>query len=158
MGSDLKVIDLATSVFSKRSKEVIDLPIRPEEFDFNVGYGCVSKDDIPPQILENTTYLCQTDWPWSQKPDRFDAYYLHKGRTEWSLWSKYWNDETNDWKAVCIGIVNRDGVDQKQAAIYLLLEFWKFDAAESNGGEFHWINEEGYLTASELDAIARAIW
>ena len=52
----------------------------------------------------------------------------------------------------------RLGVDQKQAAVYLLLEFWAFDAQENDVNEFHWINEDGYLSIAKLAAIAREVW
>jgi hypothetical protein len=49
--------------------------------------------------------------------NRLDAYYLHKGKNEWSLWSKYWDDNLGRWEQVVIGSVSRRGVDQKQAAV-----------------------------------------
>ena len=52
----------------------------------------------------------------------------------------------------------RSGVDQKQAAVYLLLEFWSFDAKEGGVDEFHWINDDGFLSIAELAAIARVVW
>ena len=62
------------------------------------------------------------------------------------------------WEQVAIGSVPRRGVDQKQAAVYLLLEFWAFDAEESSVDEFHWVHEDGYLSIAELAAIADAVW
>ena len=49
-------------------------------------------------------------------------------------------------------------MEQKQAAVYLPLEFWAYDAKESDVDEFHWINEDGYLSIAELAAIAREVW
>ena len=62
------------------------------------------------------------------------------------------------WKQVAIGCVPRRGVTQKQAAVYLLLEFWAFDAKEGSVDEFHWINEDGFLSIAEIMAIAREVW
>ena len=45
----------------------------------------------------------------------------------------------------------------KQAAVYLLLEFWTCDAQENSVDEFHRINEDGFLSIAELAAIAREI-
>jgi hypothetical protein len=61
------------------------------------------------------------------------------------------------WKQVAVGYVPRRNVTQKQAAVYLLLEFWAFDAKEGDVDEFHWINEDGYLSIAELAAIARCV-
>ena len=142
----------------QRIKEVIGLPERPSQFDFDVGYGCSPKDGAPASGLENATYLCQTEWAWSPMHSRVDAYYLLKGTSEWSLWSKYWDDNWGEWQYICIGTVHRRGVDQRQAAIYLLLEFWECDVKENYLDEFHWINETGYLDVAELSAIAREVW
>jgi len=49
-------------------------------------------------------------------------------------------------------------VSDYQAAIYLLLEFWREDAMDNGVDEFHWINEMDYLTVSDLAAIAREVW
>ena len=90
--------------------------------------------------------------------NRLDAYYLHKGKTQWSLWLKYWDDNWGVWQDTCIGTVHRRGVDQKQAAVYLLLEFWAFDAIEGDLDQYHWINEAGHLSVAELEAISRLVW
>ena len=59
---------------------------------------------------------------------------------------------------MAVGFVPRRGLDQKQAAVYLLLEFWAYDAKENDVDEFHWINEDGFLSIAELAAIAREVW
>ena len=142
----------------QRIHEVVALPKRPEEFDFKVGYELVPYGKLPKNAPIKSTYLCQVEWAWSPAHNRLDAYYLHRGRTHWSLWSKYWDDNWMKWEQITVGYVPRRGVDQKQAAVYLLLEFWAFDAKEGGVDEFHWINEDGYLTIAELAAIAREVW
>ena len=42
--------------------------------------------------------------------------------------------------------------------MHLLIEFWKFDAEENKLDEYHWINEDGYLSVADLSAIARCVW
>jgi len=63
------------------------------------------------------------EWAWSLPHNRLDAYYPHRGRSEWSLWSKYWDDNWMQWEHAGNGTVYRRGVDQEQAAVYLLLEY-----------------------------------
>jgi len=138
--------------------EVVGLPGRPDPFEFDVGYGCTPDDGASELSLENASYLCQVEWAWSPMHNRIDAYYLLKGKTQWSLWSKYWDDNWGEWNDVCIGTVHRRGVDQKQAAIYLLLEFWRYDVGASDVDQFHWINEAEYLDIPELAAIVRDVW
>jgi hypothetical protein len=142
----------------QRIHEVVGLPGRPAEFNFAVGYGCVSKDSLPEAGISSATFLCQVEWAWSPMNNRIDAYYLHRGRSDWSLWTKYWDDDCGKWEPGGLGTVNRRGVNQKQAATYLLLEFWKFDAQDTYVDCYHWINQNGYLSVAEVSAIAREVW
>jgi hypothetical protein len=142
----------------QRIHEVVGLPVRPAEFNCDVGYGASPKGGLPKTGLANSIYLCQVEWAWSPAHNRLDAYYLHRGRAHWSLWSKYWDDNWMRWNQVAIGCVPRRGVTQKQAAVYLLLESWALYAKENGVDQFHWINENHYLSIAELAAIAREVW
>ena len=104
------------------------------------------------------TYLAQVEWAWSPMNNRLDAYYLHKGRTHWSLWSRYWDDNWGKWSDMAIGCVPRRGVSEHQAAVYLLMEFWRDEASENSLDKFHWINETEYLEVGDLSAIVREVW
>ena len=42
--------------------------------------------------------------------------------------------------------------------MYLLVEFWKEEASESDVEQFHWINEGAYLSVADLMSIAREVW
>jgi hypothetical protein len=44
-----------------------------------------------------------------------------------------------------------------QAAIFLLLEFWREDALDTGFDWFHWANETEYLTVADLAVITREI-
>ena len=142
----------------QRIHEVVTLPKRPAEFDCKVGYELSPHGELPKNAPTKSTYLCQVEWAWSPAHNRLNAYYLHRGRSHWSLWLKYWDDNWGRWNQIAVGCVPRRGVDQKQAAVYLLLEFWTFDAQENSVDEFHWINEDGFLSIAELAAIAREVW
>ena len=142
----------------QRIHEVVGLPERPEPFDSHVGYGVFSDNAVPQNAPTNSTYLCQVEWAWSPAHNRLDAYYLHRGRSHWSLWTKFWDNNLMGWEQFTVGYVPRRGADQKQAAVYLLLEFWTFDAQENSVDEFHWINEDGFISIAELAAIAREVW
>jgi hypothetical protein len=54
--------------------------------------------------------------------------------------------------------VGRQEVTERQAAVYLLVEFWKEEARESDVEQFHWINEGAYLSVADLMSIAREVW
>jgi hypothetical protein len=138
--------------------EVVTLPPRPEPFDSKVGYWDYSSDKAPKNCPRSPIYLCQVEWAWSPMHNRIDAYHLHRGRTHWSLWSKYWDDNWGQWNWIAIGCVHRQGVEEKQAAVHLLLDFWKGQAEEEDLDHFHWINEDAYLSVAEVMAIARNTW
>jgi hypothetical protein len=131
---------------------------KPEPFDCTVGYRQFPKGALPSRTPRNMTYLAQVEWAWSPAHSRLDAYYLHKGRTHWSLWSRYWDDNWGQWSDTAVGCVHRRGVSEYQAAIYLLLEFWRDDAMDNGLDQFHWVNEVDYLTVADLAAMTREIW
>ena len=142
----------------QRIHEVITLPPRPVPFDSTVGYGQFPKGSLPSDVPCDMTYLAQVEWAWSPMNNRIDAYYLHKGRTHWSLWSRYWDDNWNQWSDMAIACVHRRGVSEHQAAVYLLLEFWRDETTENSLDKFHWINETEYLEVGDLAAIVREVW
>ena len=147
-----------TELPQQRIHEIVGLPERPAEFNCEVGYGVFQDGAFPKNAPTNSTYLCQVEWAWSPMHNRLDAYYLHRGRTHWSLWSKYWDDNWGRWEMVAIGFVPKRDVSNKQAAVHLLTDFWKFDAKENGVDQFHWINEDGFISIAELAAIARKVW
>jgi len=158
MINDPKIPMLPTERPQQRIHEVVGLPERPEPFDCFVCYEVGENDIFPKQVSRSAIYLCLVEWAWAPAHDRMDAYYLHRGRGYWILWIRYWDESENKWEWNAVGFVPRKSVTERQAAVYLLLEFWKFDAKESNVDQFHWINEGAYLSVAELAAIAREVW
>jgi len=142
----------------QRIHEVIDLPARPQPFDSVVGYGQFPKGSVAKKAPQNMTYLGQVEWAWSPAHNRLDAYFLNRGRTHWSLWSRYWDDNWSNWADIAVGVVPLAGIMQREAAIYLLLELWRHEATENGLDEFHWINEVEFLSVPDFSAIAREVW
>ena len=142
----------------QRIHEVVALPDRPVPFDCRVGYGAVPADILPKSGPRSRTYLAQVEWAWSPMHNRIDAYYLHRGRTHWVLWSRYYDDNWGRWEWAAAACVPRKGVTEQQAAVHLLIEFWKEEAAENYVDQFHWINKSKGLSVAELMAIARIVW
>ena len=142
----------------QRIHEVAALPERPEPFDCHVGYGEVPEDVVPKSGARSPIYLAQTEWAWSPYHNRLDAYHLHRGRRHWILWNNYWDFNWSKWEWEPVGSVGRQEVTERQAAVYLLVEFWKEEARESDVEQFHWINEGAYLSVADLMSIAREVW
>jgi hypothetical protein len=158
MTTDPKIPMSPSELPQQRIHEVIDLPKRPEPFDCLVGYGEVPNKIIPKCGPRSPLYLGQVEWAWSPMHNRLDAYYLHRGRTHWVLWSRYWDDNWGKWGWAAVACTAKKGVSERQAAVHLLIEFWKEEAEESDVDKYHWINEDGYLSIAEIAAIAREVW
>ena len=142
----------------QRIHEVVALPDRPDPFDCHVGHGAVPADVLPKSGPRSRTYLAQAEWAWSPMHNRIDAYYLHRGRTHWVLWLRSYDDNWGQWNWAAIACVRQNGVTEHQAAVHLLMEFWKEEATENGVDQFHWINENDGLSVGDLMAIARIVW
>ena len=158
MVTDPKIPMSPTQLPQQRIHEVVDLPERPDPFDCIVGYGAVPDDIIPKQVSRWAIYLCQVEWAWSPMHNRLDAYYLHSGRKHWLLWNRYWDDNWGKWEWIVAASVAKKGMSERQAAVHLLIDFWKEEAEENYVDHYHWINEDAYISVAELAAIAREVW
>jgi hypothetical protein len=143
----------------QRIHEVVKLPERPAPFDFAAGYSCnVPQKTIAYGEPEMATYLGQVEWAWDPMHCRLEAYYLQQDRDYWVLWARYWSDNDGDWGWIIVACVATKGVSEEQAAVHLLIEFWKQETKESSLDHFHWINKAEYLSVAQLAAIGRAVW
>ena len=144
----------------QRIHEVISLPERPSEFSSYVNYGDMPEGTVSKNPPRNAIYLCQVEWAWSPAHNRLDTYYLNRGRTHWSLWSRYLDDNNCPWKWIWVpvGCVPFADWDERTVAIHLLIDFWRFDAKEGDVDQFHWINDTDLLTVADLLAISREVW
>jgi hypothetical protein len=143
----------------QRIHEVVELPVRPAPFDCLVGYGCkvpqkALSDDEPTSPI----YLGQTEWAWDPMHCQLEAYYLQRDRAYWVLWARYWSDNEGEGGWVTVACVAINGVSEEEAAVHLLIEFWKRETEKSSLNHFHWINEDDYLSVAQLAAIGRAVW
>jgi len=134
------------------------LPMRPPDFDREIGYGISHEGAIPKKPSREAMFLCQVEWSWSPVHSRTDAYYLHRGRTHWSLWAKYWDDNWEHWEWSALGCVLRQQSSEKEAAVHMLIDFWKFDANEGDVDQFHSIDDVRFLTEEEVTTMAQEVW
>lgn len=147
----------------QRLYEVVDIPSPPtvgqiELLNYEQPH---TFDGIPQNPTENSVDLCQVEWAWSPMHNRLDAYCLHRGRTHWLLWMGHHNDEdwmNWHWEWYPAAAMPLKQASFKQAAVYLLMEQWRRETEWALIDRFHWINEEGALTVSEIQAIANIVW
>ncbi len=86
MTREPKIPMLPSELPQQRMHEAVGLLPRPEPFDCKAGYWDYPSGSAPKNQPRNPTYLCQVEWAWSPLHNRLDAYYLHRGRSHWSLW------------------------------------------------------------------------
>jgi hypothetical protein len=142
----------------QRIDSVANLIDRPDPFNTVVGW-----DEKPAGVMlangpHNADYLGQVEWAWSPMNNRVDAYYLSRGRSHWMLWLYSYDDNWEKWDWLPIGYVPRKHVSRQQAAIHLLIDFWRWDKEEGDLDHYHWLNEEGYLDVSQWRTIALLVW
>lgn len=143
---------------SQRLHEVVELPRRPEGVEIVPCMGWDPEGVLPKRRPRNMTYLGSVEWAWSPGHGRIDAYHLHRGRNHWILYIQDLDPEMPEYAWNVGAFVQRKGVDERLAAVHLLMERWKAENAEWDLDEFGWINAEGFLSVAELKEIARRVW
>ena len=98
------------------------------------------------------------EWAWSPTHESINAYYLHKGRRHWVLWLYWYDDNWEKWEWTSVGYVPRAQASGREAAIYLMIDWWRSERSERNFDHFHWINETGYLSAGEWRMVGLSVW
>ena len=142
----------------QRVYEVLTLPQRPGSFHCRAGHGEVPEEAVPKKGPRAAIYLGQVEWAWGPMHNSLECYYLHRGRRYWVLWLRHFYEDWCRWEWHPIACVHHKGISEKQAAVYLLMAFCQNQLGEAECDKFHWINEEGYLSVAELEAIAREVW
>ena len=128
-----------------------------ELLDYESEHGLAG---IPKKPTKKSIYVGQVEWAWSPMHNRLDAYYIHRGRTHWLLWSSTLDDHDVPWKWYHhpVASIPIEGVSESQAAAHLLLEYWNSEARSYAIDHYHWINETGALSVAQLQAIADVVW
>jgi len=155
---------LPSEVPQQRISEVVSLPSRPVPFVFKVGCGDFPPDVVPKQgVPRSPKLLIQVEWAQTPMNNGIDAFYLQARKKYWVLWLRTFDDNCYPWQWnwQAIGYCNRTNVDREVAAKHLLLEYWKFtgspDEDSFDDEPFDWINEEGLLSISDVQAIVREL-
>ena len=142
----------------QRIYAVEGIPHFPDGLKVEVGYGIPSKLKRPPR---NSTYLFQAEWAWSPSHGKVNAYHLHKGRQDWTLYLTYFDEDQSPWgwsPKMPVARTSLKALDERGAAFFLTIAFLKFDHEKTGSGRFHMINEEDFLSVSDIQAIAREVW
>ena len=142
----------------QRIVPVASIPTRPHPFDAVVGWSEKPAGVVLANGPRDPEYLGQVEWAWSPMNNRVDAYYLSRGRSHWMLWLYSYDDNWGKWDWLPIGHVLRKDISFDQAAFHLLIDYWRWDKAKGDLDHYHWINEEGYLDASQWRTIALLVW
>lgn len=146
----------------QRLYRVAKHPLAPPGWRAGVGRSATDVPALPERMPRSARYLAQVEWSWSPLHGRIDAYHLslNAARSRWVLWLSYFDE--NCWRFVDTHIAAsapRAGVQGSDAAILLLEAYWRGEAeGESSLDAFHWVNQEGVLSAGDLKQIAQRVW
>ena len=154
------VMDLE-QLLKKRLHLVVDLQKRPDGFRGHWQWlDPMPEKDCPKSPPPNVEFLSSVEWSWSPMNSRWEAYYLNPTDKYWLLWIRYPDDTDRDivwrWDLYAWGL--RNGVSEKEAAVYLLADAWSAEARDSDLDRFHLINDAGLLSLPELYAVGRLVW
>ena len=113
-------------------------------------------DDNKKRAPRNAVFLGSVEWAWSPFHSRIDNYYLSSRKPYWLLWN-HWLDDNDGgypwyWTIYNQGL--KKNVDMKTAAIHLIMDTWQYDQVD----HFHWVNNEGLLSADEFYAMGKIVW
>ena len=145
----------------QRLVPVVSLPQRPPSFRGICDFINPMPDAVRPKgSPRKTTYLGSAEWAWAPGNSRFDSYYLNPRGKYWLLWIRWQNDD--DWNQSWIWALYaygpKKGVDEKTAAIFLLLDAWMAEAKEQGLNRYFLIDDPGLLSIAEFAEIARNVW
>jgi hypothetical protein len=107
-------------------------------------------------------FICTIEWSWTPVNERMESYYLQRGRANWVLWLKRFDDNYGQWeKPTAMAKCPRKGIayDNKAAAMILLAAVLAEEIRRYNSdpGRFD-INNAYLLSMEELDAVADTVW
>lgn len=141
------------------------LPKRPEPFIFQVGWGALPDGVLPKNgFPRSSSHIATVYWSWSPSNDLKANYYISKSDNNWVLWLVYDDNEVVDedfqksvWQSA--GCVETADICERTAAIYLLLELWKWESTgDAELDRFHEVDLVTLISIEELDEIADVVW
>ena len=133
-------------------------PYRPMEQYFKVGWDEKPDGLLLPNGPRKAVYLGQLEWAWSPMHSRIDAFYLHRSRRHWILWSCSFDEDYEKWTWSAVANLPLHQATQFEAAFWLMVEFLNFDRDECEVDHFHWVAEEGLLDAAHWREVGRIVW
>jgi hypothetical protein len=145
---------------SQRPRQTVWLVTGMPSLDDCPGLVCDHKKlvDIPARMSRTAGMLCQVEWAWGPMHASVDAYYIHRGRSRWILWSKYYDDNMEVWYDVAMASSRRRRLDARAAGMILLARSFGWRREHENLDRFHWINQAGLLSIGDIEAVADEAW
>jgi hypothetical protein len=120
--------------------------------------------DCPKRLPRSARHVATIEWAWSPAHSRQDRLHLstNRSRTHWILWNGYLDDNEwpTRWRHSPYAFCNKEGLDAKTAALYLLVAGWRGELAAYGSPDepFHYVTREGLLSAAELNLATEIFW
>ena len=147
---------LPSSLPQQRIVGMPDAFERPDPFESVIGM-----DEKPPGVRYpkgpyNPDYLGHVEW--ASNLIRVVAFYLQRGRRHWVLWEYWYDDNWERWEWTSVGYVPRGQANKREAAIHLMIDYWRAERSNRNLEHYGWINETGYFSAGEWRTVGLSVW
>lgn len=135
------------------------MPVPTSPVQSDVSFLAMPGD--PQQMPRSARYVGQVEWAWARGHDRIDAYWLSttKARERWILWAAHFDDD--QWKFIdhrVAASVARRKQSACDAALSLLVAYWREQHRQVDLDRQGWINEEGLLNAAALKYASLLVW
>lgn len=129
---------------------------RPDPFESVIGMDEKPTGAGYPEGPNNPEYLGQVEW--ASTLVRVVAFYLHRARRHWVLWEYWYDDNWERWEWTSVGYVLREQASMRQAAVHLMVDYWRAERSNRSLEHYGWINQTGYLSTGEWRMIGLSVW
>ena len=144
----------------QRLVEVVGLPPLPPGTRIITDALKIPKKQAKRAGPKKDTFLVALEWAWSPMHSRLQGFSLERYENrDWVLWSYFVDlEENGDDPWVVSAVCPRSDLDERTAAIHLVIASLKEEIEVQDLDHFHWIADSGLLAPAEMRAIALQVW
>ena len=144
----------------QRLVEVIDLPPLPPGTRIITDALKIPNEHSERPGPKDSKFLVALEWTWSPMHSRLQGFCLERhAERDWVLWSYFVDlEENGDDPWVVCAVCPGSDMDERTAAIHLLIASLYEEIEVQDLDHWHWIADTGLLGSAEMRAIGRHVW
>jgi hypothetical protein len=144
----------------QRLVEVIDLPPLPPGIRIITDALKIPTKHSQRAGPKDSKFLVALEWAWSPMHSRLQGFYLERhDERDWVLWSYFVDlEENGDDPWVVSAVCPRSDMDERTAAVHLLIASLYEEIEVQDLDHWHWIADTGLLGSAEMRSIGRHVW